>query len=102
MSCLSPERLAGPLFLRGFPGTDVASPIPRKPVIAYLDQDELYPVWLADTIGPHELGEECVQLLDEDPESGLPAPGAPRGFIIRDWFGPFLLGPVSPFLRGRC
>jgi hypothetical protein len=70
--------------------------------MAYVDREELYAMWLAETLGPVDLGGNCVQLLDENPVAGLPPPAGPRGFIIRNWFGPFLLGPASPFRRGRC
>ncbi len=56
-----------------------------------------------------------VRGVEESPEDtwlvGGPGGGAaaespdedsPQGFIIRRWFGPFLLGPASRYLRGRC
>ena len=70
--------------------------------MAYVDREELYALWLAETLGPVDLGVNGVQLVEENPEAGLAPPTGPRGFIIRNWFGPFLLGPASSFLRGRC
>jgi len=37
-----------------------------------------------------------------DPGAEAPEEDSPQGFIIRNWFGPFLLGPASRYLRGRC
>ncbi|MEJ5330628.1 MAG: hypothetical protein WHT07_10800 [Desulfobaccales bacterium] len=53
-----------------------------------------------------EVGESLDTWLVSGPEDGdLGEPSiedSPRGFIIRNWFGPFLLGPASRYLRGRC
>ncbi len=70
--------------------------------MAHLDLDELCPVWLAETPGPDGLGLGSVQLLEETLDPAPSEAASPRGFIIHDWFGPFLLGPASSFLRGRC
>ncbi len=70
--------------------------------MAYLDLDEPYPLWLAEMLGPDSLRLASMQLLEESPETSSAEAAGPRGFIIRNWFGPFLLGPASSFLRGRC
>lgn len=51
--------------------------------------DESLDTWLVS--GPED--------GDTDGPSGE---DSPRGFIVRNWFGPFLLGPASRYLRGRC
>jgi hypothetical protein len=34
---------------------------------------------------------------------GLNPPPEPNfGFIVQDWFGPFLLSPPARFLQGHC
>lgn len=53
-----------------------------------------------------EVGESLDTWLVSGPGDGDPGEpsgdDSPRGFIIRNWFGPFLLGPASRYLRGRC
>jgi hypothetical protein len=102
MSRLSPERLAGTQLLMGFLERILHMVLPGSSDMAHLDQDELYRVWLAEMADPDNLGLGNVQLLEEHPEPPLSEAAAPRGFIIHNWFGPFLLGPASSFLRGRC
>ena len=73
--------------------------------MAYLDRDEYIPVWL-----PHWLPDDILEEIylgivagsHRAPQS-LPeeAEGA-DGYIIQDWFGPFLLSPRTCFVRGRC
>ena len=35
---------------------------------------------------------------ETEPEAAVIDPESSRGYIIRDWFGPFLLGPSSRYL----
>ncbi|MBW1991509.1 MAG: hypothetical protein JRI59_05245 [Deltaproteobacteria bacterium] len=74
--------------------------------MAYIGKDRYLAVWAAEVLQDDALAETCVYLLKgaEDPywEETQPDPEDSRGFIIRGWFGPFLLGPPSRFLRGRC
>jgi hypothetical protein len=84
---------------------NVATDLSRENTMAYIGTERDLAVWMAGA--PHEDGltETCIHLLGDDEESeeetyNRSEPS--RGFIIQDWFGPFLLGPPSRFLRGRC
>jgi hypothetical protein len=73
--------------------------------MAYIGDDFYLAAWAAGTLAGDKLSQTSILLLDEsadqgDQESIEPEPT--RGFIIQDWFGPFLLGPASRFVRGRC
>lgn len=73
--------------------------------MAYLGGDIYLAVWAAETLEEDRLSENSLLLLGMAEDAGEAAnlsPEPSRGFIIRDWFGPFLLGPASRFLRGRC
>lgn len=76
--------------------------------MAYIGGNGYLAVWATDTLEEDKLAESCVLLLgdggnqeEEEDEETLEAEPS-RGFIIQDWFGPFLLGPSTRFLRGRC
>ncbi len=57
-------------------------------------------VWSPQPIPEDLLTGSSIQLLGEElPPEVYPEPA---GFIIQNWFGPFLLAPPSRFLRGRC
>jgi hypothetical protein len=43
-----------------------------------------------------------AQFLAEDLDPGALGSPPTCGFIIKYWFGPFLLSPPSRLLRGRC
>ena len=72
--------------------------------MAYIGKDEHFPVWLPESLPEEILAESFIELLnietdgEEAPETGE----ASFGFIVRDWFGPYLLSPPTRFLRGRC
>ena len=70
--------------------------------MAYIGKEEYLAFWLPESLPVDALAGDSIQLLwgEEDPEPMAPEPS--RGFIIEDWFGPFLLGPPTRFLRGRC
>jgi hypothetical protein len=73
--------------------------------MAYIGSDWYLAAWAADSLTGDKLSQTSVMLLGEAAEQGeqesLTAEPT-RGFIIQDWFGPFLLGPASRFVRGRC
>jgi hypothetical protein len=72
--------------------------------MAYIGKDEHTPVWLPESLPEEILAESFVELLNTEAqvEDG-PDPGERSfGFIVRDWFGPYLLSPATHFLRGRC
>jgi hypothetical protein len=73
--------------------------------MANLDRDEYIPVWLPNWL-PDEVLEEVytgILMATQSPGNGLPEESDPTdGYIIHDWFGPFLLSPPTRFFRGRC
>ncbi|MFZ5453198.1 MAG: hypothetical protein ACOZF2_15170 [Thermodesulfobacteriota bacterium] len=70
--------------------------------MAYIGKEEYIAFWLPESLTADAVTGNSIQLLggEEEPDSTAPEPS--RGFIIEDWFGPFLLGPPTRFLRGRC
>jgi hypothetical protein len=74
--------------------------------MAYIGVDGYLAVWLPGPLQEDILSESYIHLLGggDHPqgEEGGAEQDQSRGFIIQDWFGPFLLGPTSHFLRGRC
>jgi hypothetical protein len=72
--------------------------------MAYIGKDEHTPVWLPESLPEEILAESFIALLNtETVGEDAAEPGEPSfGFIVRDWFGPYLLSPPTHFLRGRC
>jgi len=72
--------------------------------MAYIGKEEYFPIWLPESLPGEILAESFVELLHTGPDLGdIPEPEEPNfGFIIRDWFGPFLLSPPTRCLRGHC
>lgn len=74
--------------------------------MAYVGTDYYLAAWAPEPLCGDQLSQTAVLLLGDeagDPqEEGFSIGDLPRGFIVRDWFGPFLLGPASRFVRGRC
>ena len=73
--------------------------------MAYIGKDEHTPVWLPESLPEKILAESFIELLNTEAQvvEDASEPGESNfGFIVRDWFGPYLLSPPSHFLRGRC
>ena len=73
--------------------------------MAYIGKDWYLAAWADDTLAGDKLSQTSVMLLGDPAEQAEQEnlePEPTRGFIIQDWFGPFLLGPASRFVRGRC
>lgn len=76
--------------------------------MAYIGDEGFFAAWAATILTGDDLSQSSVLLLGGAVDSGEQTEqeslaGEPtRGFIIQDWFGPFLLGPSSRFVRGRC
>ena len=72
--------------------------------MAYIGKDEPAPVWLPESLPEEILAESFIELLNTgvDDETASGPEESNFGFIVRDWFGPYLLSPPSHFLRGRC
>ena len=73
--------------------------------MAYIGDDFYLAAWATSTLTGDKLSQTSILLLEESADQGEPEnieAEPTRGFIIQDWFGPFLLGPTSRFVRGRC
>jgi hypothetical protein len=72
--------------------------------MAYIGKDEPAPVWLPESLPEEILAESFIELLNTGvhDETASEPEESNFGFIVRDWFGPYLLSPPSHFLRGRC
>ena len=72
--------------------------------MAYIGKEEHTPVWLPESLPEEILAESFIELLNPEAQvEEVSEPGEPSyGFIVRDWFGPYLLSPPTRFLRGRC
>ncbi len=72
--------------------------------MAYIDRDNDFPIWLPDFLAEN-LG-SALPLLGFDAEAADadldPERESLCGYIVQDWFGPFLLSPPTRSLRGRC
>ena len=72
--------------------------------MAYIGKDEHIPIWLPESLPEEILAESFIELLNTEAQvEDASEPGESNfGFIVRDWFGPYLLSPPTHFLRGRC
>ena len=72
--------------------------------MASFDRDEYFLVWLAEPLAADVLTGSHIHLMGtaEEPEAEVTDPEPSCGYIVRDWFGPFLFGPASRHMRGRC
>ncbi len=72
--------------------------------MAYFDRDEDFLVWLPEVRPDNLLPPESTYLLEMSNDQATGASGADPvcGYIIRDWFGPFLFGPFARQMRGNC
>jgi hypothetical protein len=96
--------LAGGIKPAGSLVRELQQKLPRKENMAYIGKEELTPVWLPESLPEEILAESFIELLDTGAEGEEASePREPNfGFIVRDWFGPYLLSPPTRFLRGRC
>ena len=73
--------------------------------MAYIGDEGFFAAWAASVLTGDEISQTSVLLLGDSADQGEQeslSNEPTRGFIIQDWFGPFLLGPASRFVRGRC
>jgi hypothetical protein len=82
----------------------VAVRISKEKTMAYIGKQEYAPVWLPEPLPEGVLVESSIELFHAKADTGeAPEPEEPNlGFIVQDWFGPFLLSPPTRFLRGQC
>jgi hypothetical protein len=76
----------------------------RIKTMAYIGNDDYSPIWLPESLPEEILTESCIELFHAGMDSGglNPPPEPNFGFIVQDWFGPFLLSPPARFLQGHC
>jgi hypothetical protein len=72
--------------------------------MAYIGKEDYFPVWLPESLPEEVLVESSLELFQVEVDPGeAPHPEDSNfGFIVQDWFGPFLLSPPTRFLRGQC
>jgi hypothetical protein len=72
--------------------------------MAYFDPDINFLVWLPEPLPKDVLTNNQLQLMvtEKGPESAMCDLDTSYGYIIRDWFGPFLFSPSSRAGRGFC
>jgi hypothetical protein len=72
--------------------------------MAYIGNEEYSPVWLPESLPEEVLAESPIELFhaEANPEDARHPEDSNFGFIVQDWFGPFLLSPPTRFLRGQC
>ncbi len=73
--------------------------------MAYIGAESPLVVWTAGSLLEDGLTDTCIHLLgdmEDTEDEALPGQDGSQGFIIYNWFGPFLLGAPSRYLRGRC
>ncbi len=72
--------------------------------MAYLDHDDYFLVWLAQPLPDDVLTASSIHLLETaaEPKADVTDAEPACGFIVRDWFGPFLFSAAGRFPGGRC
>jgi hypothetical protein len=72
--------------------------------MAYSVKDNKPPIWLPESLPEEILAESFIELINAAADIvAASEPEEPNfGFIVRDWFGPYLLSPPSRCLRGNC
>jgi len=72
--------------------------------MAYIGEDDYLSVWWPGPLPEDILAGSYLDFQGlETPGDGLAPPGAAHlGFILRGWFGPFLLSPSFRSPAGRC
>jgi len=82
----------------------VAVKLPKEKTMAYIGKEDHNPIWLPESLPEEILVESSLELFHAEADPGeAPEPDEPNlGFIVQDWFGPFLLSPPTRFLRGQC
>lgn len=78
--------------------------ISRDIHMAYFDPDINFLVWLPEPLPEEVLANNQLQLLvrEQGPESEMNDLDSSCGYIIRDWFGPFLFAPSGRSGGGSC
>jgi len=98
------RRLARGVTSAGFLVRELHKDLPRKEKMAYIGTDEHTPIWLPESLPGEILAESFIELLNIAADIvAASEPEEPNfGFIVRDWFGPYLLSPPTRSVGGRC
>jgi hypothetical protein len=83
---------------------EIASNSAKVKIMAYFDRDDNFLVWLAEPL-PDEVWTASGNYLlgtSRNQEAEVAEAEPVCGYIIQDWFGPFLFGPVARVMRGNC
>ena len=72
--------------------------------MAYSDRDDDFQVWLAEPLPDDVWTASSSYLLDASrtQEAEVAEADPVCGYIIHDWFGPFLFAPAVRVMRGNC
>lgn len=72
--------------------------------MANASKEGQFPIWMPESLPQEMVVENFYELLNaQAEEEPTPNPEEPNfGFIVRDWFGPYLLSPPTRFLKGQC
>ena len=72
--------------------------------MAYFDRTEDFLVWLAEPLPDDVLTSSSIYFLrgSRTRETEVAEADPVCGYIIHDWFGPFLFAPAVRFIRGNC
>ncbi len=72
--------------------------------MAHVRKEEHFPICLPESLPEEIVAESFFELVNVEADAEDDhRPEEPNfGFIVRDWFGPFLLSPPTRFLRGQC
>ncbi len=70
--------------------------------MARFDNDDDFLVWQAAPLPDDVLTASRIHLFETAAEADVTDAAPNCGFIVRDWFGPFLFSATGRFLGGRC
>jgi hypothetical protein len=70
--------------------------------MAFLDRDNNFLMWLAESDEAAAANLSVSMETEPEPEAKDSGPEPHYGFIVHDWFGPFLFSPCSYAMRGKC
>jgi hypothetical protein len=71
--------------------------------MAYVGNQDYLLLFLPEALLDDMSAASFIRSLGEEAQPAGASEPEPRcGFIVRDWFGPFLLSPPSRYLHGWC
>jgi hypothetical protein len=83
---------------------EIASNPTRGKIMASFDRDEDFLVWLAEPLPEDVWTSSSIYFLgaSRTRETEVAEADPVCGYIIHDWFGPFLFAPAVRLIRGNC